>query len=290
MNGLRSALAGIWKEKWINFLSVLSIGVGLFILLVSLFTVYNLNYFASKLQDRFSMTVYLDDGISPQALAGLEAAIRANPAVGSISYISKDSALAELKKAMKDSAYLFEGLDGNPLPASIEIRFREGSSLKTGEAREFANQVKAMQGVQDVQYGAHFLEGIERVITGARTAGAAFLAALLVGVIFVCYSTVKILFYRRKDEVETQSLLGAGGWFIRAPFLIEGSLLGLAGGLLACFAAYGVFGGFFLGGFASSVPVLRYMLFPSVIFFMPVPAGLFIGFTGALIALGRIQI
>ncbi len=289
MSGLKGTLASIWREKWINLLSILSIGVGLFILLVTLFTVYNLNYFASKLQDRFSMTVYLDDGISPQSLAGLEAAIKANPAVGSVSYISKDAALDELKKAMKDSAYLFEGLDGNPLPASIEVRFR-GNSLKAGEAREISRQIKAMQGVQDVQYGAKFLQGIERIITGARTAGAAFLAALLAGVVFVCYSTVKILFYRRKDEVETLSLLGAGGWFIRAPFLIEGSLLGMAGGLLACIAAYSVFGGFFLGGFASSVPVLRYMLFPSVIFFMPVPAGLFIGFTGALIALGRIQI
>ncbi|MDA8087458.1 MAG: permease-like cell division protein FtsX [Nitrospiraceae bacterium] len=289
MSGLRSALAGMWKEKWINLLSVLSIGVGLFILLVALFTVYNLNYFASKLQDQFSMTVYLDDGISQQGLARLEGAIKANPAVRTVSYISKDAALGELKKAMKDSAYLFEGLDGNPLPASIEIRFRR-DNLKSEAAQELARQIKAMQGVQDVQYGAKFLEGIERIITGARSAGIAFLAALLVGVLFVCYSTVKILFYRRKDEVETLSLLGAGGWFIRAPFLVEGSLLGLAGGLLACFATYSVFGGFFLGGFASSVPVLRYMLFPAFIFYMPLPAGLFIGFTGALIALGRIRI
>ncbi len=289
MSGLRSALAGIWKEKWINLLSVLSMGVGLFILLVALFAVYNLNYFASKLQDRFSMTVYLDDGISQQGLASLETAIKASQAVGTISYISKAAALQELKKDMKDSAYLFEGLDGNPLPASIEVRFKRGS-LKSEAVQGLASQIKEMQGVQDVEYGAKFLEGIERIITGARSAGVAFLAALLAGVLFVCYSTVKILFYRRKDEVETLGLLGAGGWFIRAPFLVEGALLGLAGGLLACLAAYGVFGGFFLGGFASSVPVLRYMLFPSVIFFMPVPAGLFIGFTGALIALGRIKI
>ena len=288
MSQARSAFAGIWKEKWINFLSVVSIGVGLFILLVALFTVYNLNHFASKLQDLFSMTVYLDDGISQQNLARLEGAIKADPSVRTVSYISKTAALDELKKSLKDSSYLFEGLDGNPLPASIEIRFRR-DDVKSGTAQEFARQIKAMQGVQDVEYGAKFLEGIERIITDARSAGLAFLAALLIGVLFVCYSTVKILFYRRKDEVETLSLLGAGGWFIRAPFLMEGALLGLAGGLLACLAAYCVFGGFFLGGFASSVPVLRYMLFPAFIIYMPVPAGLFIGFTGALLALGRIK-
>ena len=287
MSQVKSALSGIWKEKWINFLSILSIGVGLFILLVALLTVYNLDLFASKLQDRFSMTVYLDDGTSQQSLGRLEGILKSDPDVRTISYISKDAAMDELKKAMKDSAYLFEGLDGNPLPASIEVRFKR-DKLKTGAAQAFANKIKSMQGVQDVEYGARFLEGIERIITGARSAGIAFLAALLVGVLFVSYSTVKILFYRRKDEVETLSLLGAGGWFIRAPFLLEGSLLGLAGGLLACIAAYSLFG-VFLGGFASSVPVLRFMLFPAYIFYAPVPAGLFIGFTGALIALGRTQ-
>jgi len=48
------------------------------------------------------------------------------------------------------------------------------------------------------------------------------------GIIFICYSTVKILFYRRKEEIETLKLLGATRAFIRTPFVIEGGVIGVA--------------------------------------------------------------
>ncbi len=287
MNQLGSALSGIWKEKWINLLSVLSIGVGLFILLVSLLVVYNLDFFAKRLQGRFSMTVYLDDGISAAGLTRLQNAIRSNPAVDRVSYISKAEALSELKKAMKDSAYLFDGLDGNPLPASFDIRLR-GGAVTDAMVKGLASEIKAMRGVGDVEYGAKFLDAIESVIAGAKSAGLAFLATLLGGMLFVCYSTVKILFYRRRDEVETLGLLGATAWFIRAPFLIEGSVLGVAGGALASVAGYSIFG-FFLTGFAGALPVFRYMQAPGYFLGLLPAAGLFIGFSGALMALGRIK-
>ena len=280
------ALAGIWKEKWINILSVLSIGVGLFVLLVALVTVYNLNYFASRLQSRFSMTVYLDDAIAPADLAALRSAIRSDAAVERVSYISKARALSDLKKSLKDSPYLFEGLDGNPLPASLDIRLRRG--FATDETvKGLASRLRQMRGVTDVQYGAGFLDAIESVVSGARTAGLAFLAAILLGTLFICYSTVKILFYRRREEIETLGLLGAAAWFIRAPFLIEGSVLGTAGGLLASLAGYAVFG-VFLARFAGALPVFRYVLAPDYFFLLLPAAGLFIGFSGALIALGKV--
>ncbi|MDA8387239.1 MAG: permease-like cell division protein FtsX [Nitrospiraceae bacterium] len=282
-----SALAGIRKEKWINLLSVLSIGVGLFVLLVALIAVYNLDYFASKLQGRFSMTVYLQDGIPAADLAALRTAIRSDAAVGRVSYISKAEALSDLKKALKDSPYLFEGLDGNPLPASLDIRLRRGFASDDAVSG-LASRIKQMRGVADVQYGAGFLDAIESVMSGARTAGLAFLAALLGGTLFICYSTVKILFYRRREEIETLGLLGATPRFIRAPFLIEGSLLGAAGGILASLAGYSIFG-VFLARFAGALPVFRYVLTPAYFFLLLPAAGLFIGFSGALIALGRIK-
>ena len=287
MSHSSSALAGIWKEKWINLLSVLSIGVALFVLLVALITVYNLNHFASKLEGRFSMTVYLNDGIPAPDLAALQAAVRSYAAVERVSYISKGEALSELKKSLKDSAYLFEGLDGgNPLPASLSIRLKRG--FATGlTVKGLASRIRQMRGVMDVQYGAGFLDAIESVMRGARAVGLVFLAALLGGALFISFSTVKILFYRRREEIETLGLLGATAWFIRAPFLIEGSVLGTAGGLLASLAGYSVFG-VFLSRFAGALPVFRFMLVPDYFFLFLPAAGLFIGFSGALIALGRV--
>ena len=284
---LKSALGGLWKEKWIHFLSVLSIAVGLFIITLGFIAVYNLHYLAVKLPERFSMTVYLKEGVPPDDVNKLLADLKANNHVQKASFISKDMALLELKKSLKDSEYLLEGLEENPLPASIEIKLGK-DFVKTASVKQFAGELKEMAWVEEVQYGEEFLNSIQSVMSGAKAVGTVFLVALLAGIIFVCYSTVKILFYRKADEVETLKLLGATGWFIRAPFLLEGSIIGLGGGLFAGLAGFFVFE-LSLKGFAGAMPVLRYFIVPAWAIYSLPAIGLAIGFAGALVALGRIR-
>ncbi len=66
----------------------------------------------------------------------------------------------------------------------------------------------------------------------AGTIGSAVMAIIVAGMLFVCYSTVKILLYRKRDEVETLKVLGATKWFIRGPFIIEGGIVGFLGGAI----------------------------------------------------------
>ena len=71
-----------------------------------------------------------------------------------------------------------------------------------------------------------------------RTDGLVLVTILSTGIIFVCYSTVKILFYRRTEEIETFKLLGATKGFIRTPFFIEGAVIGACGGLLSLLCCF----------------------------------------------------
>lgn len=284
---LRSALGGLWREKWIHLVSVLSIAVGLFIITLGLIAVYNLHYISAKLPERFSLTLYLKEDVTPDQVENLLNLLKTDNNIQKVSYISKDNALAELKKSLKDSAYLLEGLEDNPLPASVEVKLKK-DFIKSGGVQQLATELQSMNGVDEVQYGEQFLNSIQSVMSGAKAVGIVFLAVLFGGILFVCYSTVKILFYRKTDEVETLKLLGATAWFIRAPFLMQGSVIGAAGGALAGVASFAIFD-IFLRSFAHSLPVFRYFLVPQeALLSLPV-AGLMIGFSGALIALGRIR-
>jgi cell division transport system permease protein len=284
---IRTAISGLWKERWIYLLSTMSIGVGLFILALGIVAVFNLHALAMKLPERFSMTVYLKDDVTAEETDRLREALRASGGVRKITYISKEEAMRELRSALRDSESLLEGLGDNPLPASLDVKLRK-EFVKSAQVDLLAKEAGAMRGVSDVQYGKEFLGSIQSVTAAARTAGAAFLAVLLLGIIFVCYSTVKILFYRKTEEVETLKLLGATAWFIRAPFLLEGVLMGLAGGLLALAGGFALFEVFFVR-FSPAMPVLRHVVLPPhLIYGLPV-AGLFIGLAGAAAALGRIR-
>jgi cell division transport system permease protein len=121
-----------------------------------------------------------------------------------------------------------------------------------------------------------------------KAAGMVLIIALSVGIIFVCYSTVKILFYRRIEEIETFKLLGATKGFIRTPFLIEGAVIGTAGGivsLMGIFAFYSVI----LLRLGILLPLFKTILFPTGLFLSLPVIGLFLGMTGAAVALGRLR-
>ncbi|MDP2168078.1 MAG: permease-like cell division protein FtsX [Thermodesulfovibrionales bacterium] len=281
------AMDSLWKEKWINLLSALTIATGLLLMAVALSVLYNIQIATRKLPERFVITVFLKEGLTEEKIRDAVSGIKANPKVKSAKYISKDAAMKELKALMKDSDYILEGLDENPLPASVEVGINK-EAVSEPSVRAFSDELRAIEGIEDVSYGEKLLSSIQAIKSGAEGIGALVIIILSAGITFVCYSTVKILFYRKKDEIETLQLLGATKGFIRAPFVLEGGLIGLAGGLAAL---SGIAGLKYLISIklASLVPVLQSFAYPSAVaVYLPV-AGLFVGLLGALIAIGRLR-
>lgn len=116
------------------------------------------------------------------------------------------------------------------------------------------------------------------------TVGAVFFFAIL----FISYSTVKILFYRHKEEIEVFKLLGASKVFIRMPFLFEGLLIGLFGGIFAAMMFFGVYY-FIIQRLIMVVPVLSFIDVPlHYIYTLPL-FGSVLGLPGAAFAIGKLK-
>jgi cell division transport system permease protein len=284
---LRSAFSSLWREKWINFLCVLTIASGLFLITMAYIFVSNLSSATRELPERFSVMVFLDDALSAEGSQEAVKRVRDLREVKAAKYISREEALRELKTAMEDSDYVLAGLEENPLPASIELKLRE-YAVTEGRVRRLAAEIKRIEGVEEVQYGAKLLSIIQSVSRYAGAAGLVLITVLTAGVVFVCYSTVKILFYRKQEEIETLKLLGATKGFIRSPFLIEGGVIGLASGALS---SAGMLGLYFLlyARLAESFPLLKALSAPAGLVLLSPMAGLALGVAGTLIAIGRIR-
>jgi cell division transport system permease protein len=283
---LKVAVRSLLKEKWINLLSVMTIAAGLFIMSFSYLIFHNVDLAAKSLPDKFSMTVYLDSNIQKNNTERIMELFRKETTVLSVRYISRDEALKELKSALKNSDYVLEGIGDNPLPDSLEIKLI-GDKVGTETAEQLAREALKIKGVADVDYGEKFLSSIIAVKKGFKILSIVFASVLSAGIIFVCYSTVKILFYRRVEEIETCKLLGATKTFIRTPFLIEGGVIGMSGGLLSLFGSFFLY--YALLRLSISMPVFKAVIFPADIFlFLPI-VGTFLGLAGAGIALGRLR-
>jgi len=284
---LKIAVRSLLKEKWINLLSVMTIAAGLLVIGLSFLTLYNVDLATKKLPEKFSLIVYLDNRLQKDKIDPIIEALRKRKAVLSVRYISKEEALKELKSSLKNSDYILEGLDENPLPDSLEIKLKQ-DNVETETAQQLAREAMKIKGVAEVDYGEKFLSTLNSIKKGFKAIGLVLVAVLSTGIIFVCYSTVKILFYRRTEEIETFKLLGATKGFIRTPFLIEGAVIGTCGGFLSlvgCFLFYYAI----ILRLSLTMPVFKTILFPADLF-LPLPViGMLLGLTGAAIALGRLR-
>jgi cell division transport system permease protein len=283
----RLAMQSMLREKWINLISVLTIAAGLLLTTVIVLSVYNIDLATRKLPEKFSMMVYLKDDLSREQRKGILYDIKEDDAVKSVTFISKDRALNELKSTFKDIAYVLDGLGENPLFDSVEVKLKS-EAVGPETAKELTAKFKKIQGIEEIVYGEKFLSSIHSLKVGIKNIGFIFVVIMSVGMIFVCYSTVKILFYRKNREIETYKLLGATRGFIRAPFMIEGAVVGLSSGILSLAGILSLYYLIILK-LSFAIPLFKTIVFPiNMSFFLPV-IGLLIGLTGAFLAIGRIK-
>lgn len=281
------AAQSIAHEKWINLLSILTIAAGLLFSSLTLLAVYNIDSFTKKLPEKFSVMLYLSNNLSQQEINAIITKTKSYQGVEKTVFISKEKALRDLQSTFRNTEYIFHGIGENPLPDTIELKLAP-DAVSPENVKKITQSLKGAPGINEIEYGEKFLSSIHSIQLGVKTIGMIFVFLMNAGLIFVCYSTVKILFYRKEHELETYKLLGAKKFFIRAPFIIEGAVIGLIGGLISFLGALALYY-FIVLQLSMTVPLFKTIIFPvQMIYFLPV-AGLFLGIAGAFIAIGRIK-
>lgn len=278
---LREAIAALRRAPGLAFLSVLSMGLSLFVLGLFALVTHNVGATLSEVEERVEIVAYLRDDLSAAQLEILQNDVRSFPEVLEVRHVSKSEAMRTAIEQLEEFRDVFADLTVNPLPASIEIELR--SEHRTPESvGRVAELLVVYPFVEEVRYGREWVEKIYglRRITGAVAAilGVAFavVAILIIG------TTTRMALLARRDEISIMRLVGATDGFIRRPFLLEGVLTGLAGGFLSLaltYAAYyavdgslldlqwiptswalgGVAAGAILGMLASAVALRRYL-------------------------------
>jgi len=285
---IKSSIKSLYKEKWINLLSIFTVTTSLLIITLVAFVLYNVKIASDQLPERFSIIAYLKDNLSQEDEQRIINTLKSRNEIEGVRLVSKEDALKNLKETMKEASYILEGLDENPLSESIEIRIKK-NFVSSSSVKSISEDLKKISGIEDVYYAEKVAEAIYTLKASLQNMSIIIFAAISAGVIFVIYSTVKILFYRRKEEIEIIKLLGATKGFIRMPFLIEGGIIGFLGGVLAI---VGILLFYFAVTYRLSIviPVLKALAFPvEILFFLPA-IGIVLGILGSVIALGRLRL
>jgi len=178
----------------------------------------NLNQVLAALQSELEVTAYLGDGADRARLLD---AVRGWPEVVRAEFIGKERALADLVADLPSLSLAAELVD-NPLPDTLRLRL-----LDPGQTSVVRVRLEQLPGVDDVEDGSEAVNTFLAISEALRVVGLILIVVLLSSALFAIVNSIRAAITAREDEIEVQRLVGATRGFIRAPFLIEGFLLGL---------------------------------------------------------------
>lgn len=234
------ALASFRRNRFMAVVSVTTVMLCLMVLAGVYTVTCNVNRLVEITEAQVEIRAYLSPNLDQKTLKTLQDQLKQVEGIQSFVYISKEQALEQMKQQFGDRKGLLEGIEKvNPLPASFQIKVVDPAVLPA-----VADKVKALPGVDEVDYQKDLVDKLVAVTRGLRIASIVLIAALGTVTVLLISNTIRLTVYARRREIAIMKLVGATDTLIRVPLVLEGMMLGVLGGLAAGLCtnlAYGYF-------------------------------------------------
>jgi len=212
--------------------SILTMAVALATVATFFLVVANTEQLALRWTKQIQVIAYLEKAPNQKSIAGLTKKLKNIPGVESVKYVSPADAMQRFKKHLGEDGSLLEGVSKELLPASFELGLDAEYRNQQGIA-SVTEQLENQLEVDDLRYGQQWLERFNKFAQALRFVGIVLGGFLLLAALFIVSNTIKLTLYARRDELEIMALVGATMRFIQIPFMLEGAIQGLLGGLLS---------------------------------------------------------
>ena len=237
---IREALLAFKRAPLLSALSVTTIAFSLFVLGLFGLVVVNLQDALRGVEERVEIVAYLLPGTPIETTAQALKDIEAFPEVQRATYVSEDDALARARAELVELRDVMRELERNPLPASIEVKLKPGFR-DADHVGVVAERLRGFGFVDDVRYGRDWVENVDKLRQLAAAVGIVVGTAFAVVAVIIIGTTIRMAVLQRGREIAIMRLVGATDGFIRRPFLLQGAIKGLLGGMVAIGLSYAAY-------------------------------------------------
>lgn len=227
---IKDAFKSIVRNKTLSIASMATVAATLFILGVVTLTMVNVDKAVAHIGSKIEVKVFIKDDITSDQQDALRGKLESIDGVKEVTLETKEQALEKVKDQMKDDAeILTAGFDEkNPFPGSFTVKVTKPEVVDA-----IIENAKTAEGVETIKDARDIIDKISKLTSSIKVVGIiAFVVFILVS-LFLIGNTIKITVYSRKREIGIMKYVGATDWFIRWPFIIEGVILGIAGGIVS---------------------------------------------------------
>jgi len=278
---LTESLSGFKRTKLSSIVSIITICISLILLGIFAILTINAARFVDALRSRVELEAFLREPVTAETVDSLLQVVLALDGIETVTYVSKEEAAHIFKEEFGED--ITRVLDFNPLPPSFKIGLR--TDYKTAQGAQKVNDaLLAMKEIESVAYRKALIELIDR---RTRTINSVVLGLgifLSLSAIVLVSNTIRLAIHAKRKLIRTMALVGATSGFIRLPFLLEGTLQGIIGGVLASGILYA-----FL---EYAIPLVsadlqEYIHMEPVFYLLVVGIGMGLGFVGSVISVLR---
>lgn len=226
---LKQAFSQMGRNKGMNITSVVAITAMMLILGLFFVAFLNVDLFAKTIEKDYNVVeVFIADGADDAVKDAIKSKIEKIDGIEKIEYRSKADAIKIMKKRWGDNAYLLDNIDKNSLPDSFMVFVKD---QKVGN--EVNSEISHVNGVDSIKYYQDTVSKLTKITHFIQVSAIVVMTFLIIVSTIIVANTIKLTVFNRSKEIEIMKYIGATDWFVRAPFLIEGIILGIISSAVA---------------------------------------------------------
>jgi cell division transport system permease protein len=220
---MRQTFSQIGRNMNMTIASLFSITAILLILGIFFIILVNINNISDSVKENFGeVQINLLDEVDEATAQQMMAEFEPMDGVEAVSYLTREQAMANFKEKWGDNASLLDKLKVNPLPNAVIVKVDD-----IEKADAIVKKAQGMAGIERVNYAQNTVDKLITISNYIQIGALILIAALLAISIVVVSNTIKLTVLAREREITIMKYVGATNWFIRAPFLLEGIIIGL---------------------------------------------------------------
>ncbi len=179
------------------------------------------------------LSVFMRTDAPQGQIDAVERELRATPEVKKFTFVNKQAAFKEYQEIFEGNEDLQDVVTIDDMPTSFRI-----VPTKAELARSIGDRFDKRAGVQDIAFAADAVDELLKTTRQRQVAYFGVALVLLFGAVLLIFNAIQLAVLNRRLEIGVMKLVGATNWFIRLPFMAEGMLQGVAGGLVAALLVY----------------------------------------------------
>lgn len=284
---IKQGFANLFRNKWYTLASIATMAACLLMLGVFYSVAANFRHIVKNVEEVVSFTVFFEEGITQERIDEIGRLIQSREEVASINFISAEQAWADYQKEnFQDKAEeLLEGYPENPLANSMNYEVFPKDVSQQAALKSYVLSIPGVRKINSLDEVAETLTAVNKLITYVSVG---IIIVLLLVSVFLISNTVTVGISVRKAEINIMKYIGATDFLVRAPFVLEGVIIGLLGAVIPLYAIHEVYSTvltFMMNEFANLSKLLDFLPVETIFnFLLPVSliVGVGIGFFGSI--------